>query len=201
MSKNIKKMRYSAQHMPPVRQTYRSTAAARPYTRRELKRFQAGDDDASGSTGLDAATIALLVAAISNTDEMQYIRKLMAEQNNDAAGGEVAAEEPTAADPLAEYEEKSEAYRRAGRVDSEALHYQQPSPAERYAQRQQSHARRQEAHASACVAFEKFNASRKSITEKAAQHALLTGTDYTTALRAVGGSVPDVKLLPAAVHA
>jgi len=203
-----KKLKYGAEHMPAVKPTFFVTGSPRPLSRWEQKRramrkpqqplqkqkhYEAGTDDSGESTSLDEVTISLLLKAIFNTDEMQFIRKLMAEQNNDAAGGEVAAEEPVGVDPQATYEEKREAYQRAGRDDGETLHYQQPKPigpAERYA-------RRQQAHTEAAVAFDHFLDSRKEISERAAEYALANGCSYDAALRGIGESMPDVKLIAA----
>jgi len=110
------------------------------------KRYEADDDDDGGKH-----LIAQLLEAISQTDEMQFIRKLMSE--HDERADQQAAEARSAqqvVDPETDYAEKMSRYESLGqRASVGMLTYQkaQIDDAERYE-------RRVAAHSEACAAYE-----------------------------------------------
>lgn len=186
------KLKYSASNMGPVKETFFLSAPVAPVEKRRTatKKYQS-DEEVQVDGG--AELVKMLLEALGRTEEFQYIRKLMLERTPvGTPGGEAAAEDPAPhhSDAEKDYVEKMSRYRRVGRDESPSMQYQKPrqvDPTELYE-------RRQKAHAEVCEAYERFNESRKDVSSRAAQYAMAHGTDYATALLAIGSSLPTVPL-------
>jgi len=192
------KLRYSDRHMGPVRETFFLTTPAVPVVKlsRGVQLMGKKRYDADGESGGDL--IAQMIEAISQTEEWQFLRKLMNEQPGTAAGGEVAAEEttiPAAVDPESEYREKMSAYNRIGQDAAETLHYELP----RETDTSELHQRKREAHGEACQAYDTFVESRREIADAAAELAMARSCSYQEALTALGETLPSIRLLPSHV--
>jgi hypothetical protein len=134
----------------------------------------------------------LILEAIANTAEWQYIRKLMLEaQPAGVAGGEGGSD---LAAPAHTLEVAQAAYQRARDPEAGSLHYSRTGDA---ASHQERYARRERAHAEWSAEFARFNESRKGVSERIAAHAMRHGLGYAAAAHDLGLTAPNV-LLPTA---